>query len=183
MIYDKVIYGKTVNFRSIGESDAESTLKMRMNPELNQYLHKIDNSLEKQKAFIQKQRETEGDYLFIAEDKNGNLIGMRGIQSYDPIAKTCETGRLIGQGNAVQNTEIAMFGYDFAFDILGVENIILTVLEKNTSVLSGHKRFGAVEIKREYLEEFDDYLITEVLTHNNYLKNRPAIYRLIEKLG
>lgn len=183
MVYDHVIYGKTVGFRSVEERDAKATLEMRMDPSLNQHLHKIENSIENQAAFIRKQRSMPGDYLFIAEDKEGNPVGMRGILNFDTEKKTCETGRLIGRGNAVQNTEIAIFGYDFAFQVLGVESILLTVLEKNTNVLSGHRRYGAVETKREYMEQFQDYLITEILTRDNYYERRPAIYRLIERLG
>lgn len=183
MVYDQIIRGKTVDFRAVEEKDAEVTLKMRMDPHLNKYLHKVENSIENQIAFIRRQRQTPGDYLFIAEDKNGNPVGMRGIVNYDAEKKSCMTGRLIGQENAVQNTEIALFGYDFSFGILGVEKITLMVLEKNVNVFSAHKRFGAIEIGREYLEEFDDYNIIEILTKENYLKRRPKIYKLIEQLG
>lgn len=183
MVYNGMIVGKTVNFRAIEERDAEITLKMRLDTNLNAYLNKVEDSVEKQKAYIITQRQKEGDYLFVAEDKLGNVIGMRGIYDFDPERKTCETGRLISQGNAIQNTEIAMFGYDFAFEYLGVDKIRLTVIDANKTVLNGHKRYGAIELECVYMKDFGTYSIVSELSRDRYMERRPEFYKLIERFA
>jgi len=182
MVFDGILYGKTVCLRSVEEKDAAVTLKMRLNPSANQYLTKVDNDVEKQRAFIARQRDMAGDYLFIAEDMNGNPIGMRRVNRVSSEGRYCYTGSLIGLGNAVQNTEIALLGYDFAFQILGVSRIILEVVAANVNVVNSQARYGAEEIKRESSEEFGEFIYQE-LTLESYMAHRPAIYGLIEKLG
>ena len=182
MFFDGILYGKTVRLRSVEESDAASTLAMRLNTSVNQYLTKIDNNVETQREFIKNQRTIEGDYLFIAEDMLGRPIGMRRVYHVSKNGETCFTGSLIGLGNAVQNTEIALLGYDFAFQILGVKRIILEVVANNINVINSQKRYGAIEIRREKSDEFGEFIYQE-LTLDNYLAHRSDIYLLIEKLG
>ena len=182
MVFDGILYGKTVRLRSVEENDASSTLAMRMNTNVNQYLTKIDDDVEKQRDFIRKQRTVDGDYLFIAEDMDGKPIGMRRVYHVSKNGDTCYTGSLIGIGNAVQNTEIALMGYDFAFQILGVKKIILEVVADNVNVINSQKRYGAVEIRREKSDTFGEFIYQE-LTLENYKEHRPAVYKLIEKLG
>lgn len=182
MVFDGILYGKTVRLRSVDESDAVITLKMRLNAYVNQYLTKIDNDVEKQREFINKQRVSDGDYLFIAENKDGVPIGMRRIYHVSPKGDTCYTGSLIGLGNAVQNTEIALMGYDFAFQILGVKKIFLEAVADNENVINSQKRYGAVEIRREKNDIFGE-LVYQELTRESYMIHRPSIYKLIERLG
>ena len=182
MVFDGILYGKTVRLRSVEEADAASTLAMRMNTSVNQYLTKIDDDVEKQRDFIRKQRTVDGDYLFIAEDTDGRPIGMRRVYHVSKNGDVCYTGSLIGIGNAVQNTEIALMGYDFAFQILGVKKIILEVVADNVNVINSQKRYGAVEVRREKSDTFGEFVYQE-LTLESYEAHRPAIYKLIEKLG
>ena len=182
MVFEGILYGRTVKLRSVREDDAASTLAMRMDTSVNPYLTKIDNDVEKQRSFIKKQRKADGDYLFIAEDMQGKPIGMRRVYHVSKNGDTCSTGSLIGLGNAVQNTEIALLGYDFAFQILGVKKIILEAVADNTNVINSQKRYGAVEIAREKSDEFGEFVYQE-LTLESYTAHRPSVYRLIEKLG
>lgn len=183
MVYDSVYHGLTVTMRSVEERDAEATLQMRLNNNVNKYLNKVEDSLDKQLQYIRAQRQKPGDYLFIAEDMDGAAIGMRGICDVDIEKGTCETGRLIGLGNPAQNTEITMFGYDFAFYTLGVSKVVMTVIEANANVLNGQRRFGAVEVGRRFMPEWNCDMIISELKKDDYEKIRPSIYRLIDRMS
>lgn len=183
MVFDGIIYGKTIRIRNIEEKDALSSLQMRKNESVNKYLHKVDNTVEEQIEYIKKMREAEGTYLFIAEDFNGTPIGTRKIYNVSANGDTCETGALIGLGSAVQNTELALLGYDFAFQILGVRKILLNVIADNVNVLNSQMRYGAVELYRAYNEEMGTDSVYSELSLENYLEHRASIYKLIERLG
>lgn len=46
MVYDSIIEGLTVKLRSIEESDAEVTYKMRTDPEKTRFVHQITGTVE-----------------------------------------------------------------------------------------------------------------------------------------
>ena len=85
MVYQYAIKGLTVCLRSVEESDAEVTFRMRSDPEKSRFIHRTTGTTEDQRNFIRAQRERIGDYLFLIEDLQGNPIGMKGIYNYDPV--------------------------------------------------------------------------------------------------
>ena len=64
MMYDGYIKGLTVQLRSIKESDAEVTFKMRSDPEKTKYVHRATGTVEDQRNYIINQMTLSGDYLF-----------------------------------------------------------------------------------------------------------------------
>ncbi len=159
MIYDKVIPGKTVRLRSIEEKDAEITFQMRSDPQKSRFIHASAGTAEDQRMFIRRQRKTPGDYLFVIEDLKGRPIGMKGIYDFDPDRKTAESGRYLGFGSQIQNIEALCLSFDFAFKNLDVDKIKMTALEKNICMLSIQNRVGAVELFRQFNEDFGCNLV------------------------
>lgn len=183
MVYPHTIEGLTVRMRSLEESDAEVTFRMRADPTKNQYIHRDVDTLEHQLNFIRMQREKPGDYYFLVEDLQGNPIGMKAIYNYDPVQNVAESGRFIGYGTQIQNIEALKLGFDFAFDVLKVRGIVMSALENNETVLNMQKHFGVqfTHRKREEGAEFDN--IYSVLTQEAYAVSKPKVEALIRRFA
>lgn len=183
MIYDGEIVGKTVRLRSVTEHDAEVTLRMRMDPEKSRYIHKVSGDIESQRAFIRSQMAKEGDYLFLVESLNGEPIGMKGVYDFNPETNTVETGRFISFGSQVQSIEALLLSFDFAFDVLGVEKIRMSVLSDNANMKGIQERFGVIVVKAEKSPEFQCDTIYSILTREGYAQTRSKIVSLIERFA
>ena len=99
MFYDELLEGRYVDLRSVDENDAEFTLKIRQDPEFTKFLPKIENTLEQQKNWIRYQRNKEGDYFFVVQNKAGERIGTIGL--FDVTDVQCEGGRVAVGGSAL----------------------------------------------------------------------------------
>ena len=183
MVYDGVIEGKTVRLRSVEEKDAEVTYKMRHDPEKSKFVHQSKGTVEEQREFIRKQMKEPDDYLFIIEDLEGNPIGMKGVYNFDREKNEIETGRFMGFGSQVQNIEALMLSFDFAFDILGVERIVMSALENNNVMLGIQKRFGVEFTYRDRYEGLEYDSLHSVLKKEEYAKTRPKIEALINRFA
>lgn len=183
MVYDGVIKGLTVRLRSVEETDAEVTYRMRTDPEKTKFIHRNMGTVEDQRNYIIRQRRLPGDYLFIVEDLDKRPIGMKGVYGYDPVNKTVETGRFIGYGSQIQNIEALKLSFDFAFDILGVEKIIMSALEHNNVMLGIQKRFGAEFTHRERMDGLEQDSIFSVLTKEAYAVSKIKVQALINRFA
>ena len=183
MVYDSIIEGLTVKLRSIEESDAEVTYKMRTDPEKTRFVHQITGTVEDQRNYIKRQRTLPGDYLFMVENLKGEPIGMKGVYNHDPVKKTVETGRFIGYGSQVENIEALKLSFDFVFDILGVDKIIMAALENNKVMLGIQKRFGVEFTHRGRLEGIAQDVLYSVLTKEAYAISRVKVQKLIERFA
>lgn len=179
MVYDKIIEGLTVNLRAVQVEDAEITFSMRSDTEKTKYMHPAYGTVEDQREYIKKQREKDGDYLFVVTDKDGKIIGMRGI--YDVFNKQAESGRTIGYGDAFQNMEALILGLDFAFDILDVNKIFMDAAVDNQSVRGIQVQLGAKEYKRDRLPGLEYEYVFSVLDRDDYIDTRTKIMKLIKQ--
>ena len=183
MVYEKAIQGKTIRLRAVEESDAEVTYKMRSDPEKTRFIHAAQGTVEDQRNYIKGQREKPGDYLFVIEDCDGNPIGMKGMYNHNPEARTIESGRFIGYGSQVQNIEALVLSFDFAFDVLQVEKVIMSALESNTQMLSIQKKFGVEFTHREPCEGMEYDNLFSVLTREGYAVSKPKVESLIARFA
>lgn len=165
------------------ESDAEVTFRMRSDPEKARFIHRATGTAEDQRRFIAAQREKPGDYLFLVEDPEGKPIGMKGVYNYDPEKNTVETGRFIGYGSQVQNIEALKLSFDFAFDVLKVNEIVMSALEDNNVMLGIQRRFGVRFTHREYNEDMGRDSVYSVLTPEAYAQTKPKIEALIRRFA
>ena len=183
MVYEGVIKGKTVRLRSVEENDAEVTFKMRSDPEKSKYIHPMKGTVEDQRNFIRKQRDLPGDYLFLIEDLHGNPIGMKGVYNFNQEKNEVETGRFIGFGTQVQNIEALMLSFDFAFDVLKVDRIVMSALENNSMMLGIQKKFGVEFTYRDRYEGLEYDNLHSVLTKEAYSTSRPKVDALITRFA
>lgn len=183
MRYGKVIEGKTVRLRDICDEDAEVTYWMRSDPEKSRYIHGAKGTVADQLAFIRDQESRPGDWLFVIEDLNGKPIGMKGVYDYDPETGHVETGRFICFGSQVQSVEALMLSFDFCFDVLGVDEITMTVLSENANMRGMQERFGVVRTRVQANEEFGCDTICSVLTREAYSVSRSKVNKLIKRFA
>lgn len=181
MIYEGKISGKTVCLRCIEERDAEITYVMRSDPEKSKYIHAAQGTVEDQREYIRRIRDKEGNFLFVIEDHDGNVIGMKGLYQYDFLEHMVVSGQFIGCGSQIQNMEALYLSFDFAFRNLKVDRIYMSVLETNTGMYEIQKKFGAKICRKVYSEEFQCNSVDSVLTEKAYQQVRPQIKALIER--
>ena len=176
MIYDGILEGKYVNLRSVEEQDAEFTLSLRQDPNLTKYLPKLNITLEQQLAWIRKQRQQEGDYFFVVENKKGVKIGVIGVYNVD--GDCAETGRIAMIGNAFESIEAQLLSFDFAFDHLNLEKTVNYVMAENVHALRFSQLFGSQS--SEPFEDTDGNMrIDGVITKASYLQSKSKIIKML----
>lgn len=176
MVYNGIIEGRYVNLRSVEERDAEFTLSLRQDPNLTKYLPKLNITLEQQISWIRKQRNQEGDYYFVVENKKGEKIGVIGV--YDVNGDCAETGRIAMIGNAFESIEAQLLSFDFAFDILKLEKTVNYVMADNIHALRFSQMFGSQS--SEPFEDSDGNMrIDGVITKASYLKSKDKIIKML----
>lgn len=183
MIYEGKISGKTVQLRCIEERDAEITYAMRSDPEKSKYIHAAQGTVEDQRDYIRRIRDKLGNLLFVIEDYDGNVIGMKGLYQYNPLERWIVSGQFVGCGTQIQNMEALYLSFDFAFRELRVDQIFMSVLENNTGMYEIQQKFGAEVFRKRYSEEFQCNSIDSVLTEKAYQQVRPQIKALIERFA
>lgn len=176
MVYNGIIEGRYVNLRSVEERDAEFTLSLRQDPNLTKYLPKLDITLEQQIIWIRKQRNQEGDYYFVVENKKGEKIGVIGVYNVD--GDCAETGRIAMIGNAFESIEAQLLSFDFAFVILKLEKTVNYVMADNIHALRFSQMFGSQS--SEPFEDSDGNMrIDGVITKASYLKSKDKIIKML----
>lgn len=176
MVYEGVLEGKYVDLCSATVEDAEFTLAVRQKPEFINFIPKLDITLEQQKNWIEKQRETDGDYFFVIWDKKGNRKGTIGL--YDVTEKTGETGRLTNCGNSFEAIESQLLCYDFAFDVLKLVKIKSEIIAANTSAMKFARFFG-VNFDRDATVFRGETAYLGYNTPENYAVYREKIAKMI----
>lgn len=176
MVYNDVLEGKYVNLRSVEEKDAAFTLSLRQDPILTKYLPKLDITIEQQISWIRKQRNQEGDYYFVVENKKGEKIGVIGV--YDVNGDCAETGRIAMIGNAFESIEAQLLSFDFAFDILKLEKTVNYVMADNIHALRFSQMFGS-QSSEPFEDSNGNMRIDGVITKGSYLKSKDKIIKML----
>lgn len=177
MVYDKIIEGRYVRIRSISESDAQFSVRIRQDKEKTKYLHKVDNDVTKQCEWIKKQRHAQGDYFFIAEKLDGERVGTVGV--YDIKENVGHLGRLLMVGNPFQTFEATMLAMQFAYEILGLERLYGDVHVDNTASLHISEALGFHFDEPIYDKELDRYVKYGTSYRNEFSEYAESIKRLI----
>jgi len=179
MVYDKVIEGIGVNLRAVEESDAEFIMELRRSREKTRFVHAITGTVEDQRQWIRNQRARENDYYFIAERKNGEPFGAAGY--YGLEGPNGELGRMVMDGEYVENCEAIFLLRQFAFDIMKAEYARCTVHPENKPVIAQQKRFGCVQVGTIYDEEGQFELLDCRVYREAYEARKDKLAALIRK--
>lgn len=130
-----------MSLRSVTADDAEITTQLRQDKQKTRFLHKVSPDVERQREWIKKQNETEGDYFFLVIDnKTGEGIGTMGISEISD--NSGYIGRLLMYGNAFQSYEAYMLLINFGFNTLGLTEQHGETDIENTSAMRFSKMFG-----------------------------------------
>lgn len=176
MVYEGILEGKYVNLRSVDVADAEFTLSLRQDPNLTKYLPKLDITIDQQINWIKNQREKEGDYYFVIENKQGKSIGVIGV--YDVTENSAETGRIAVIGSSFESIEAQLLSFDFAYDILKLDYTVNFVMAENVHALRFSQMFGSVS-SEPYKDSEGNVRIDGKITKESYLAAKKKIVKMI----
>lgn len=177
MMYDKRLCGIYTDLRCVTTDDAEATLRMRLDHNKARFLHPIENNVEKQREWISKQIEREGDYYFLAISKEDEPIGTFSI--YDIAGDEGRSGRLIMFGHALQTFETNLIVYRFAFEYLGLNRILNDVDERNISSVRLSEMMGFCLEDAVPDTDLDRMVRFGSLTKDDFYKKRPDLEKKI----
>lgn len=176
MILEKTLRGKYVYLRLADISDVVFTLKIRQDKTLNQFIHPVNNDLQKQIIWIENQRKKPNDYFFVAFDNNNLPCGT--ISIYNIIDDVAEIGRQVSCGNPIQTFEIANLCFDFAFFELKLSKLIAEVNINNTKIIKFAKLYNAI-----FKETFKNDMGLDAqhieYTNENWKKTKVKIEKMI----
>lgn len=160
-----VINGRYVDLKSVDVSDAEFTMNIRNEPEFIRYLPQINNTIEQQREWINRQREKEGDYFWVMFDKEGNRFGTLGV--YDVNTSQPKGRSLAAKGNALQNIEAVYLIYKYVLEELNAKAIYGWTYETNLRAIRFNSLFGGIIGEPKSL---DGIMIREVVFKNPEFK-------------
>ena len=171
--------GNNIYLRPINVNDAEDLLKIRLDEDKNQFVHKVPNDIELEKKWILQQQEAPDDYFFaIIRKKDNSFVGSVGITAIDRKNFSCELGRWMSYGTPVENLESIIRAYDFAYNILCMNNIHTKTMMDNHKVVNFWKRFGGTAVENVPVQDY--YVYDNVVEKSEYLDNiRPKFIKLI----
>jgi RimJ/RimL family protein N-acetyltransferase len=152
MKYFRKMIGKRCYLSPMNSEDAEKYVAWLADMEVAQYLtvayHNINLDVERETLarFVRQ-----GDHFAIVEGKKEELIGGCGFLNPDHINRTAEAGIFIGEKsywNKGYGEEAMRLLLDYAFNILNLNNIMLSVYAFNTRAIRCYRKIGFKEIGR-----------------------------------
>ncbi len=161
------IEGRNINLRLVELEDVNFIYQLRRDKNLNMYLSKIDEDINKQIEWLKnyKIREQEKkEYYFIIEGKNLEQFGV--CRLYDFKDDSFSTGSwIIKRGSPFYVAiESMLLGYEFCFSILGYNMMYIDVIKENKKLIKHHQQLGARVIKSDNAKCYFE------LTKENYEK-------------
>lgn len=183
MVYKEIIEGKTISLRSTIIDDAAFIIDIRNDNEKSKYVHPVDNDIDAEIEWIREQRKREGDYFFtIIRNSDGALLGNVAVCNIDINTRCGELGRWVSYGTAVENLETIIAVHDFAFSVLGLEQLYTKTLSGNKSVVNFWKRFGGTGEEKSF-DGISCYynVITAVIYENQVRKlNNELLMKVVK---
>ena len=152
-----ILKSKTIQIRLVEEFDAEFILKLRLDPNYNQFLSSVNPDIEAQREWIRiyKNDEKKGkQFYFIIERLDGTQCGT--VRIYDLIRDSCSWGSWILNEEKTRYAalESAFLVYEYGFNHLGFNNSHFEVRKGNDKVASFHKKMGAVKTSEDDMNEY-----------------------------
>jgi RimJ/RimL family protein N-acetyltransferase len=144
------IEGFAFKLRPIDADDSESILALRNDPELSQYMARLDPDIERQRSWIEWQRTADDDYYFAVVSKTDNslegYISLYHFASDEDGTPSAEWARWVLRRGSMAALESAFMIYEFGF-ALGRRRIYCRTLASNKKVISFHDSMGLVRRK------------------------------------
>ncbi len=158
-----MLIGKNIDLRKVEVYDAAFILSLRLDPELNQHISKVENNLAKQEEWIRKYKLDDKEHYFIIQNKKEEPIGT--IRIYDTKEDCFCWGSWIVKPEArmYASLESVVLLYDYAFFNLGFNYTRFDVRKKNEKALNFYLRFGAIIVDEDEQDLFMIYRKTDFI--------------------
>ena len=122
--------------RPVTLADAEFIVKLRNQPDVARGINPTSVNVERQRDWIRAYLARENEFYWIIEDLNGRPIGTEGYYNYSQQRNEIESGRWVMMKDVHINVVASRIQFfDFAFDVIGVDNIYFDIVESNKSVV------------------------------------------------
>jgi len=165
--------GVSINFREANASDAEFILGLRLDKDLNRYIYKVDDDIEKQKNYIKNCHEDPTQVYFIIENKDKKPLGT--IRIHDFTEETFTLGSLVVRKDTSRHVPIESIFLSLAYGFKkGFNKVLFCVKKANKGVASVYKKLGAVLISE------DDHSFYYEYTPALYNQTNPKYHRLMK---
>jgi len=166
---------RNLKFRLVEVSDAEFILSLRLDPRYNEYLSKVNSSIEKQRDWIEGYKKDEGlgrQFYFLIERKDDTPCGT--VRLYDFRDESFSWGSWILNDKKPRFAalESALLVYEFGFDKLGYKKSHFEVLKGNIGVIKFHLRMGAKKVSEDENSEYFEITKENLLKSKDFLLTR-----------
>lgn len=142
-IVSEKLNGKYVNLREVTVDDADFILSLRCNENKSRFLHKTEDNLENQVAYIKNYFEIPDEWYFIIENKKGERIGTYRIYDIQGDSFCIGSWLMIDRVSPAESFESDWILRMYGFDVLGFKRIHFDVRKGNKKVIAYHKMVGA----------------------------------------
>jgi len=172
-----MIIGRNVDLRSIEVKDAPFVLSLRLNPNLNKYISRVEDDLQKQGQWIRNAMQNKQEWYFIVQNKNLESVGT--IRIYDIKEDSFCWGSwiIIPEARKYATLESIVLLYQHAFFDLRFNDTRFDVRKDNTKALNFYLRFGAVIVDESDIDFFMTY------TKDDFVTRRGGYYDVINKIS
>ena len=161
MKHDYIVEGFAYRLRPVVLQDAELILDIRLHDlERNKYINPISPDPEKQRKWLKRYFDVEGDWYFVIENMRSNEDeGLISVYEFDADKNEAEWGRWVTRAESMCATESAYLIYEFAFTHLELDRLYANTLVNNETVVSFHDSFGAERagIVKDYASINDEF--------------------------
>lgn len=146
-----VLEGFGCRLRPVSVDDAAFIVNLRNQPFAKGKIHDTSMSIEAQRAWIKSWESREDDYYWIIESTQSDATPIGTIGFYDIDWKTREG--MPGRWVMLPQTEVNIMApflliYEFVFERLGLDRVVMDVVETNKKVRRFHAAYGAEPIDR-----------------------------------
>ena len=158
--------GKYVNLREVRMDDATFILSLRCDPKKSRFLHKTENNLAKQIAYLEHYFTLDNEWYFIIENKNHEPLGTHRIYNIQGTQYTPGSWLMKDGALPQEALESVLLLRKLAFEMLGFQKSCFCVCKENKKIVRYHKILGGVIVS----EDETDYFFE--LTSEAYRKNK-----------
>lgn len=150
MYFPKIV-GERVFLSPINPDDAEFYTGLVNDMEISSFIgnsHQV-YSLSRERDYLEEVCQ-DGHHFAIIGKEEGSLLGNCGLEDVDLVNRTAELGILLERSSWNQGfgKEAIQLLLDYAFNILNINNVMLSVYSYNQRAISCYKRCGFKEMGR-----------------------------------
>ncbi len=157
-----ILQGIITQLREQSEQDAGDVIALRNNPDYNRYLSNPGqtSSVEDQISWLQREQEAGLNYNFsiFLEEKFSGTCSLYNITDYE-----ADFGRYIAT-NPIAAIESEYLCLRFAFEQLGLQQVLCKTLTENEKVYRQHTRLGFETLGEGFDERVKKPLLLQAIT-------------------